>query len=38
MENDSKIELFEHRPVPKAIATLAIPTILSGKMYILESR
>ena len=35
MENDSKIELFEHRPVPKAIATLAIPTILSSLVMVI---
>ncbi len=35
MKNDSKIELFEHRPVPKAIATLAIPTILSSLVMVI---
>lgn len=35
MENDDKIVLFEKTPVPKAIATLAIPTILSSLVMVI---
>lgn len=35
MTNDEKIELFEKKPIPKAIATLAIPTILSSLVMVI---
>lgn len=35
MDNAKKIELFETTPIPKAVATLAIPTILSSLVMVL---
>lgn len=35
MVDNKKIQLFENTPVPKAIATLAIPTILSSLVMVL---
>lgn len=35
MENEQKINLFEHTPVPKAVAQLAIPTILSSLVMVI---
>lgn len=35
MENNQKTELFEIRPVPQAVMTLAIPTILSSLVMVL---
>ena len=29
MENNSKIDLFENKPVPQALATMAIPAVMS---------
>ena len=34
MEDQKKIELFERIPVPKAVMTLAIPTILSSLVMV----
>ena len=34
MKNDDKIELFEKMPITKAIAKLAIPTILSSLVMV----
>lgn len=34
-EKDKKIYLFEQMPIPKAVATLAIPTILSSLVMVL---
>ncbi len=35
MQDETKIELFERMAIPKAVATLAIPTILSSLVMIL---
>lgn len=35
MEDNQKQELFEQMPIPKAVATLAIPTILSSLVMVL---
>lgn len=35
MKNDNKIELFERMPVPKAIMTLSIPTVLSSLVMVI---
>lgn len=35
MENKQKIQLFEETPVPKAVAQLAIPTILSSLVMVI---
>jgi len=35
MNNNDKIELFENKPIPHAIATLAIPTILSSLVMVI---
>lgn len=35
MENEQKINLFENTPVPKAVAKLAIPTILSSLVMVI---
>ena len=35
MENEQKIYLFENTPVPKAVAKLAIPTILSSLVMVI---
>lgn len=35
MQDESKIELFERMPIPRAVASLAIPTILSSLVMIL---
>lgn len=35
MEDQKKIELFERTPIPKAVMTLAIPTILSSLVMVL---
>ncbi len=37
MEDTSKIILFEKTPIPKAVATLALPTILSSLVMVLYS-
>ena len=37
MENDKKKELFENMPVPKALATLAVPTIISQLISLIYS-
>ena len=34
-ENEKKVRLFEQMPIPKAVATLAIPTILSSLVMVL---
>lgn len=33
--NDKKIEIFEHTPIPKAVAQLAIPTIISSLVMVI---
>lgn len=35
MENTEKAELFENTPVPKAVMTLAVPTILSSLVMVI---
>ena len=35
MQNANKTELFERMPIPRAIATLAVPTILSSLVMVL---
>ena len=35
MEDIKKIQLFEHTPVPKAVMTLAVPTILSSLVMVI---
>lgn len=35
MTNEKKIELFETMPIPRAVATLAVPTILSSLVMVL---
>ena len=35
MEDQKKIQLFEHTPVPKAVLTMAIPTILSSLVMVI---
>lgn len=35
MENTEKTELFENTPVPKAVMTLAIPTVLSSLVMVI---
>ena len=35
MEQDSKITLFEHTPIPKAVMQLSVPTILSSLVMVL---
>lgn len=35
MENESKITLFEKTPVPKAVVTLAVPTIISSLVMVI---
>ncbi len=35
MKNGSKEELFEQYPIPKAVATLAVPTVLSSLVMVL---
>ena len=35
MQDEAKIELFERMAVPKAVAKLAVPTILSSLVMIL---
>ena len=35
MENAEKTELFENTPVPKAVMTLAIPTVLSSLVMVI---
>lgn len=35
MDNSKKIALFEQTPVPKAVATLAVPTVLSSLVMVL---
>lgn len=35
MTNEKKIQLFESMPIPKAVATLAVPTILSSLIMVL---
>ena len=37
MEDTGKIILFEKTPIPKAVATLALPTILSSLVMVLYS-
>ncbi len=37
MENDSKTELFERTPIPKAILTLALPTVMSSLVMVIYS-
>ena len=33
--NEDKIELFERKPIPQAVAQLAVPTILSSLVMVL---
>lgn len=35
MENAEKTELFEKVPIPKAVMTLAVPTILSSLVMVI---
>lgn len=35
MENQQKTLLFEEIPIPKAVATLAVPTVLSSLVMVL---
>lgn len=35
LNNEDKIELFERKPIPKAVAQLAVPTILSSLVMVL---
>lgn len=35
MQNDSKVDLFERIPVPKAVAKLAVPTIISSLVMVI---
>ena len=35
MENTRKAELFERTPIPKAVFTLAVPTVLSSLVMVL---
>ena len=35
MQDENKIDLFERIPIPKAVARLAIPTILSSLVMVL---
>lgn len=35
MQDDKKIALFENTPVPKAVAQLAIPTIISSLVMVI---
>lgn len=35
MDNSQKITLFENTPVPKAVAKLAVPTVLSSLVMVL---
>lgn len=35
MTNEKKIELFEKKPIPKAVAQLAVPTIISSLIMVL---
>ena len=35
MKNQQKTLLFEETPIPKAVATLAIPTVLSSLVMVL---
>ena len=35
MENHQKTLLFEELPIPKAVATLAVPTVLSSLVMVL---
>ena len=35
MEKNKKIQLFESTPVPRAVAALAIPTVISSLVMIL---
>lgn len=35
MENQEKIQLFERTPIPKAVASLAVPTILSSLVMVI---
>ncbi len=35
MEDTQKIQLFEHTPIPKAVMTLAVPTIVSSLVMVL---
>ena len=35
MEDKTKTQLFEEVPIPKAVMTLAVPTILSSLVMVL---
>ena len=35
MENEQKIQLFEHTPIPQAVARLAVPTIISSLVMVI---
>ena len=35
MDNSQKTELFEQMPIPRAVAQLAIPTILSSLVMVI---
>ena len=35
MENLQKTELFERTPIPKAVMTLAVPTIISSLVMVI---
>ena len=34
MQTDSKVVLFEQTPIPKAVAQLAVPTVLSSLVMV----
>ncbi len=38
MQTDSKVVLFEQTPIPKAVAQLAVPTVLSAGYGNLQPR
>ena len=35
MQNEDKVNLFEHTPIPRAVAKLAVPTILSSLVMVI---
>ena len=35
MQTDSKVVLFEQTPIPKAVAQLAVPTVLSSLVMVI---
>ena len=38
MQTDSKVLLFEQTPIPKAVAQLAVPTVLSSLVMVIYRR